>query len=29
MKKVVEKSFEVANKKYEKVSKPALEMRRW
>jgi len=28
MKKVIEKSFEVANKKFEKISKPAVEMRK-
>ena len=28
MKKVIEKSFEVANKKFEKISKPAFELRK-
>ena len=28
MKKVIEKNFEVANKKFEKISKPAVELRK-
>jgi hypothetical protein len=28
MKKIIEKNFEVANKKFEKISKPAVELRK-
>ena len=28
IKKIIEKSFEIGNKKFEKISKPAVEMRR-